>query len=285
VAVLEADDPQDWRDLQRRVARILGECGLAVEVARTIKTVRGAVEIDVLAQDSRRTPELLYLCECKHWKRRVPKTAVHALRTVVADSGANWGLLISSSGSQKGAVIAAEKSNVRLLDWHGFQELFVDFWLKEYAMPALEYRTSALIEYTDPVSKHVSPREARLATDLQRHVAKLRQLHKPLAEMFHFALGQFPVAGIRDLRLPLADYWNEFVIPDGLPRRVTSARDLRSLLDGYLVAVDTATTEFDKLLLEEPLSPLRARSAKRQGRGMEPQLPLPKPSGRPPPEE
>jgi restriction system protein len=251
MAVLEADEPADWRDLQHRVGRILRECGLAVEESRTIATARGVVEIDVLARDHRRTPELLYLCECKHWRRRVPKTAVHALRTVVADSGANLAFLISSSGHQRGALLAAESSNVRLLDWPGFQALFLESWLKDHALPLVDYRASALLEYTDPASKHVAPREARLPAHTRQHLAKLRQLHRPLAEMLSYTLGDFPVATLRDLRLPIADHWNEFIRTDGLPRGVTLARDLRSLVDSYSAAVQAATSDFDKVLLDQ----------------------------------
>jgi len=60
------------------------------------------------------------LVECKYWKRPIPQTVVHAFRTVVADSGANVGLIVSLNGFQAGADSAALLSNVHLIDWYIF---------------------------------------------------------------------------------------------------------------------------------------------------------------------
>lgn len=45
--MITPNEPETWQQLQEEVARILRECGFAVEVERTLTTVRGAVEIDV----------------------------------------------------------------------------------------------------------------------------------------------------------------------------------------------------------------------------------------------
>src|SRR5437867_12838451 len=121
--------PTDWRDLQRQVSLILTECGLKSETDKKIKTVRGEVNIDVYAEDPDSHPPTTYLCECKHWQSAVPKTIVHAFRTVINDYGPNWGFIISSAGFQSGAYQAAASSNVRLLTWEAFQDLFMERWI------------------------------------------------------------------------------------------------------------------------------------------------------------
>jgi hypothetical protein len=96
---------------------------MATEVNRTIKTVRGTVNVDVYAEDVTQTPSAVCLCECKHWSTAVSKDVVHAFRTVVSDFGASWGFLISSGGFQSGAIEAATYSNVRLQTWEEFEAL------------------------------------------------------------------------------------------------------------------------------------------------------------------
>lgn len=84
------------------------------------------------AEDSIQQPHTIYLCECKHWQSRVPRTIVHAFRTVVADYGANVGLTVSHAGFQSGAFAAAENSNVRLLDWRSFEAMLEARWIQQH---------------------------------------------------------------------------------------------------------------------------------------------------------
>jgi len=120
--------PNDWEDLEEKVCQIFREAGCLAARRRTLKTVRGSVDVDVLVEDTTRRPHALILCECKNWNRKVPRTVVHAFRTVVHDSGATLGFIISERGFQPGAKAAAEKSNIRLVTWKEFQEEMYDRW-------------------------------------------------------------------------------------------------------------------------------------------------------------
>lgn len=143
--MIESKPPSDWWGLQETVAQILEESGLSVEIEKKIRTARGTVKIDVLAVDCSQIPPITYLCECKHWKSPVPKTVVHSFRTVVSDYGANCGLVISSAGFQTGAQSAAQNSNILLLDWQGFQQLFEERWYRHYLVPKLDKEAEPLI--------------------------------------------------------------------------------------------------------------------------------------------
>lgn len=74
--MIEREPGTDWRDLQRRVAAILQECGLHTEVGKSVTTARGTVVIDVWALDRTTTPPALYFCECKRWSTAVPQGEV-----------------------------------------------------------------------------------------------------------------------------------------------------------------------------------------------------------------
>jgi hypothetical protein len=73
----------DWQDLENKVRQIFLEMGCTAARRKSIKTVRGRVDVNVVVYDKTRRPHVLILCECKFWNRRVSKTAVHAFRTVV----------------------------------------------------------------------------------------------------------------------------------------------------------------------------------------------------------
>lgn len=109
-------EPADWRELQTLVARILAECGMQSEVEKSIALARGAAEVDVVALEAVQGRTNTIFCECKLWKSSVPQTVIHAFRTVVSDSGANVGYVITSSGFQRGAFAAADLTNLRLRD-------------------------------------------------------------------------------------------------------------------------------------------------------------------------
>lgn len=219
--------PTDWRDLQAQVNRILQECGLTSEIEKNITTVRGRVNIDVYAEDSLQTPSLIYLCECKYWQSAVPQTVVHAFRTVAADYGANWGLLISLSGFQSGALEAAANSNIRLLGWDEFQELFTDRWLKNYMMPLLYKEIDPLIEYTEPINNRISREADKLDASGRARFEKLRDKYMLLA----FSAVPF-FASLLGPRVPEPP--NQFMRPDLPLRKSLQAEQTFNLPDELL---------------------------------------------------
>lgn len=145
---ITSDIPSDWKDLQNKVCKFLNEAGYESESPKTIKTVRGDVEVDVFSISN---DELIkqFICECKFWNTPVPKEKIHAFRTVVHDSGSMVGIFISKNGYQSGAYEAAYCSNVLLKDWDGFIKLIEDKWLKRRYMKLLQH-LYPLSVYKDP---------------------------------------------------------------------------------------------------------------------------------------
>jgi hypothetical protein len=148
--MIEKEPGPDWRDLQRRVAAILTDCGLDAEIGKRVRGARGAGEIDVWAIDAKATPPTIYVCECKRWNTRVPQGAVQAFRTVVGDAGAHHGLFVSAKGFQKGAYDWVKHTNVQLVDWAAFQEIFLDRWCREFWIPTFRSRADRLAGQVDP---------------------------------------------------------------------------------------------------------------------------------------
>jgi restriction system protein len=136
--------PEDWMQLQAEVGRLLQECGFTVEIEKKTTTVRGDVELDVYAQEEIKGRKYSIVCECKHWKARVPQNVVHGFRTVVADIGANIGYIVSIAGFQDGAFRASELTNVELVTWEGLQSKFEVSWYENYLSPQIAERLDAL---------------------------------------------------------------------------------------------------------------------------------------------
>jgi hypothetical protein len=149
--MITTSEPAGWQDLQEEVARILRECGFSVDVERTFDTARGSVELDVYAQETVDGRHYGIVCECKHWRQRVPQAVVHGFRTVIGDLGANLGLIVASNGFQAGATPAAAYSNVRLVTWQEFQMEFECTWLKRFLQETVAKRCDPLLTYSEPL--------------------------------------------------------------------------------------------------------------------------------------
>jgi len=103
-----------WQEYQEDVAVYFRSLGLSAETDATILGARTKHDIDVLVTFEHVGFEIKWLVECKHWKSRVSKLHVMAFREIVADVGADRGILLSESGCQRGAHEAAALTNIQL---------------------------------------------------------------------------------------------------------------------------------------------------------------------------
>lgn len=88
--------------------------GLTANTNVTLAGVRTTHDIDVTVTAHFAGVDLLWVVECKQWKRRVTKSHVLALRTIVHETGADRGFMMAEKGYQAGAVEAAASSNITL---------------------------------------------------------------------------------------------------------------------------------------------------------------------------
>lgn len=235
--------PTDWRDLQAQVALILRECGMDAHIEHVLPLVRGQANIDVYATDAESVPPSVYLCECKQWSTAVPQTIVHSFRTVVADAGANFGLLISSAGFQSGAIHAAANSNVKLLNWEEFQRMFLDRWLKKHLAPSLASISEPLVDYTEPMNTRIFRKADALSKEKQLQFIQLRERY---AELAFFALALYMPMSTRcgaALILPLVRSKHDS--KHGLPADLMHETLLRPFLTKLTAHIEHGIREFD----------------------------------------
>ena len=103
-----------WKEYQEEAASFFRSLGLNVSTDVTVHGVRTTHDIDVLVKSHHVGFEITWLVECKRWKTRVSKLHVLALREIVADIGADRGILLSEAGFQSGAIEAANLTNVHV---------------------------------------------------------------------------------------------------------------------------------------------------------------------------
>jgi hypothetical protein len=103
-----------WQRYQEDTAALFRDLGLDAQVGQTLTGVRTSHAVDVSVRGHHVGFETLWIVECKHWAKPVTKLHVLALREIVADLGADRGILMAESGFQAGSVEAAQLTNVTL---------------------------------------------------------------------------------------------------------------------------------------------------------------------------
>lgn len=229
--MIEEQPGKDWKGLQSRVSKILEECGLVSETEKTIALARGKTEVDVYAIDPSTAPESVYLCECKRWASHVPQGEVQTFRTVVGDSGAHFGLFISSAGFQAGAHDVVRHTNIRLLDWMEFQQLFLERWCTSFWIPTVRSSADAIAGHTEMPGndalirfangKPITSAEAVgfIVHDMWGH---------PFNNMANSLLGR-PAAPVSKALWECRNKYSDY-----LPTEIANAQYLRELMDAIL---------------------------------------------------
>ncbi len=104
----------DWNDYQEEAASLFRSMGLEAETNVTMRGARTNHDVDVVVKSHHAGFDVTWLVECKHWKAPVSKLHVIALRAIVAELGADRGILLCEAGFQSGAVEAANLTNVQV---------------------------------------------------------------------------------------------------------------------------------------------------------------------------
>jgi hypothetical protein len=143
--------PMNWRQYQDEVATLFRAAGCDAKVEEVVEGARGKHKIDVYVTFKQYGMNAVWIVECKYWNRRVSKETVMALSGIVADCGADKGIIISKKGFQSGAVRAATKTNIILTSLEELTEYIADKTDEiEELHQRLQEAEEALLEYRCP---------------------------------------------------------------------------------------------------------------------------------------
>jgi hypothetical protein len=112
----------EWSDYQEEVALFFRSLGLTAETNATIEGVRTSHNVDVMVRTKHAGIAITWLVECKHWKDRVTKEKVLALRSIIDDTGADRAFIMAESGYQSGALEAPRLTNTTLTSLQDLKE-------------------------------------------------------------------------------------------------------------------------------------------------------------------
>jgi restriction system protein len=243
--------PEAWRELQNEVARILTECGMQSEVEKTVTLARGAAEIDVVAVETNQGRSNTIFCECKFWKSSIPQTVIHAFRTTVADGGANVGYVITSSAFQRGAVSAADLTNLRLVTWQQFQAEFESTWIERHLRPEVTRRLDELMELVEPLVPNAF---VRLSEPAKAKYLELRGKYYDLGAIAMLFTSYMAFLEPSLPELPLRDRWKPSSNTARIPSGLLDATAYRDFLDILLPFGEEAAAQLKGVLYPEAAS-------------------------------
>ncbi len=146
------DSPVNWQDLQEKVCLILNQVGFESSSNKILKTPRGQIEIDVYAVDPFSIDRIIYVIECKNWETKIPQTVIHSFATVMQETGANVGYIISKSGFQKGANEFITNTSIVNLTFCDFQKKYLKKWAGNFFNFEIDKASDSLIQYTEPIN-------------------------------------------------------------------------------------------------------------------------------------
>jgi predicted Mrr-cat superfamily restriction endonuclease len=124
-----AEQPKSWRDLQTKVKEIYSSLGYQVQENITVGGGKAKHQIDVLVTFEFGGQNYRIIIECKYWSSKVKKSQVSSLIGILADTGAEKGIIVSKMGFQRGAYSLATYTNIELLTYDELlqkAELFVE---------------------------------------------------------------------------------------------------------------------------------------------------------------
>lgn len=176
-AVIDNPLPKNWRDLQTGVQRIFRNVGLLAEVEVDLETPRGSVNVDVHTIDVRSVDKIRYIVECKNWSSTVPQSVVHSFTTVMHETGANIGFIISKHGLQQGAKQYTKNTNIFGMTYLEFQNRYFEAWWKRYFCPRIGDAADNPLRYTEDFNSVRDSAYEKLSPQDQEKFDLLRRNH------------------------------------------------------------------------------------------------------------
>jgi len=175
------DDPRptDWRALQAGVSRLFNDIGLSAKVEVELPTPRGRVVVDVFATDENSVDNISYIVECKNWSSAIPKTVVHAFTTVMQETGANIGYIVSQHGLQSGADEYTRHTNITGLTYQALQERYFNVWWQRYFCLAAASAADSAHQYVEPINSFRERIVATLDSEAQTRFRGLQAKYAP----------------------------------------------------------------------------------------------------------
>jgi len=210
--MIECPNIQDWRKLQRSVCRILSEAGLFAQTEVCLQTPRGMVEVDVYAVDEKSVDKIRYVVECKNWAASIPQSVVHAFTSVMSETGANIGFIVSKKGLQSGAKEFTNNTNIIGLTFEDFQSRYFEPWWYNHYCIMVAAAAKNVCFYTEPFNgRRDDALEGLSEDDLQRYYSVRDKYSAFSMHMWHADIGSISPGERQPLPRSIHEYKRKIV--------------------------------------------------------------------------
>lgn len=184
--MIENPEPTDWRSLQAGVCRLFNEIGLTANTEVRLATPRGTVEVDVYAVDENSVDKIKYIVECKNWDAAIPQSVVHAFTTVMHETGANIGFIVSRNGLQSGARRYTESTNMIGLTYAEIQTRYLGQWWRKFFCVQTAAAVDSAFQYVEPINSRRERAVTALPDGEQRRFRDLQVRYGPFVMLVQF---------------------------------------------------------------------------------------------------
>ncbi|WP_397325227.1 restriction endonuclease [Pantoea agglomerans] len=111
-----------WYKFQEEICEHFKSIGASAKTNVTVDGARGSSDIDVVVESKYLGTDFKWFVEAKYWNSNVTKEVVHAFSTVIQNTGADRGFIISKNGFQTGAIEATKHTNISLYTFDEFKK-------------------------------------------------------------------------------------------------------------------------------------------------------------------
>ncbi|CAI0699210.1 Restriction endonuclease [Serratia liquefaciens] len=119
---LNKNTESDWYKFQEEICEHFNNLGARARTNVTVEGARGSSDIDVVVESKYLGTDFKWFVEAKYWNSNVTKEIVHAFFTVLQNTGADRGFIISKTGFQSGAMEATKNTNISLYTFEEFKK-------------------------------------------------------------------------------------------------------------------------------------------------------------------
>ncbi len=249
--MIDDPNPKDWRELQNGVKRLFRNIGLSAEIEVNIKTPRGSVSVDVVAVDVRSVDKITYNVECKNWKVAIPQSVVHSFTTVMHETGANIGFIISRYGLQTGAEQYTKSTNITGLTYLEFQQRYFEAWWRRYFCPRVGDAADVLLQYVEICNSARDREYEKLTSEGQMAFDRLRSEYEVPAMVFsmfnyHIVAPVLDASKVAGLPVSVEDF-EKRVLSLIAPNEQWKCETFREVLELILKYLSDAVDKFNDL--------------------------------------
>lgn len=190
--MIDNPHPKDWRDLQAGVCRLFNEIGLSAEIEKVLATPRGEVEVDLYAVDEASVDKIRYIVECKNWSSAIPQHVVHSFTTVMYETGANIGFIVSRKGLQSGAERYTNSTSITGLTYLELQQRYFAVWWEKCFCREIGDLADEMADFVSPFAPHRDELVAALSSENAERFDRLTRCFGTFCTvMTHMNMGRF----------------------------------------------------------------------------------------------